>query len=176
MVQLCVYTEDTYGSEFIEKVIKWLKKLGKLSQDCNVVKKKHTFGKYNPCNPKLNRIILATFGRHDLYIIFVDAHGKIREMVKDNIKSHIKKSINKFGDKIHIIVFEYEAEEWITASLINQTNEPSQYLKQHYRYDKKEIAKWVDRLDYDKLKNCASFIEFYNALFTVCKPNKVSNN
>jgi len=56
------------------------------------VKKEHTFGKYNPCNPKLDRIILATSGRYDLYIIFVDAHGKILEMVKDNIKSHIKRS------------------------------------------------------------------------------------
>lgn len=106
--RICLLTEDTYAPSFIERVIDKLKEEGLVSRDINLVKREHTYGKYNPCSPKLGRIIKAIEDSCDKIIIFVDADGQDVEKVRnDKVLRHVA---NVELSKVYVVVFRYEIE------------------------------------------------------------------
>ena len=105
-----MFVEDEYGPRFFEKLIDRLKAEGLIPNDTVVESSKLPAD----CNKKIDRIIKSAllFG-FDRVILAIDGDGNPEKKLKC-AKSHIPSG---FKDRVDVIVFEYEVEEWICRSL-----------------------------------------------------------
>ena len=88
-----------------------------------------------------------------------DNHPKTKEK---EIKKHVPR---KFKKNTKIIVFKYEIEEWICKSLgIAYRGKPSAALKRSKNYFKRDLPKYVEKLDLERLDKETTFQEFLKAI------------
>lgn len=142
-IRVCLLTEDTYAPAAIEELIKKLGDAGLIGRRVDVIKREHTYGKYEPCNPKLGRIIKAIADKCDRILVFVDADGGDVELTrKERVDSHVDKA---YKAKVKVVVFQQEIEELIDNFHISQR--PSDSLRRRIGYHKRELKKYIDELD-----------------------------
>ncbi|MET1124957.1 MAG: hypothetical protein ABWW66_06825 [Archaeoglobaceae archaeon] len=149
MAKFRMFVEDKYGPEFFEKLIDRIKEVGLIPEDIIVKPSKPPAD----CNPKIDRAIKSalSFG-YDRVILVIDGDGNPEEKQK-RAESHIPP---EFKDRVDVIVFEYEAEEWICESLgirYSSYTKPSKALndwlrnKEGKKYHKRDLPKFVSKLD-----------------------------
>ena len=168
MVKFRMFVEDEYGPEFFERLINRLKVEGLISKDTVAKPCKLPAD----CNMKIDKAIKSslTFG-FSRAILVIDGDGDPEEKQK-RAESHIPP---KFKDRVDVIVFEYEAEEWICKSLgirYGRYIKPSKALndwlrcKEGKEYHKRDLPKFVSRLDLSLLnrndKTFKNLIKFLN--------------
>ena len=169
MVKFRMFVEDEYGSEFFEKLINRLKEEGLIPEDTTVKSSKPPAD----CNTKTDRAIKSalSFG-FDRVVLVIDGDGNPEEKQKI-AESHIPP---EFKDRVDVIVFEYEAEEWICKSLgirYGSYTKPSKALndwlksKEGREYHKRDLPKFVSSLDLSLLRNDKIFknlVKFLNKI------------
>jgi hypothetical protein len=167
MVKFRIFVEDEHGPEFFEKLVELLKKEELVPRDIIVKQSKLPAD----CNPKIDRVIKASliFG-FDRAILFIDGDGNPEEKQK-RAESHVPP---EYKDKVVVVIFEYEVEEWICKSLgirYGSHTKPSDALnnwlrnKEGRRYQKRDLPKFVSKLDLSLLsKNDRTFIDLINVL------------
>jgi hypothetical protein len=148
-----MFVEDEYGPEFFENLIYRLKEMGLIPEDTIVKPSKPPAD----CNTKIDRAIKSAllFG-FDRVILAIDGDGNPEEK-RERAESHIPP---EFKDRVDVIVFEYEAEEWICKSLgirYGSYTKPSKALndwlrsKEGKEYHKRDLPKFVSKLDLSSL-------------------------
>jgi hypothetical protein len=158
--KIMVLCEDTYGTEFFKELINRLKNEKFISADMHVNAERFC----GPCNTKLERQMkpMAMQRGYNFFMIVADADGKPVNEIKEKIKLHIPDNLK---NKIHIVILEYEIEEWVCISLdMKIDNKPSKTLKHKFNYQKYKLKEYVPKLDFKKLKKCNSFNDFLKGL------------
>lgn len=159
-MRLKIFCEDSHGVRFFEKLIERLKQEKLFDNSVGVKVGKY----YGPCNTKMKRLILASYDEYpyDKFLIICDLDKKAIDDVKPLIVKHIPE---EYLPKGMVILCDWEIEEWICVSAgIKIDDKPSTILKKREYYEKYMLPKYVDKLDFDKLKSCKSFNEFRAAL------------
>jgi len=160
-VSLALLTEDTYAPKFIEGIIKRLIETNWINNKINVYKSNRTYRKIQPCTDKLRRILSVAIDMCDKILIFLDADGRPRDEIVNEVKSHLGSELAKLlGKRIFVIVFHEEIEEWILPN----TQKPSDVLKRKERYEKWSLPDHVNRVDFYAANQLDSFRDFINAL------------
>lgn len=161
-----IFTEDRYGGAFVKKLINRLIYLGFISKNISV-KTRLFVGR---CNPKVYRQVKAAHIDYDKIIILMDAHGRDVKKIEASVKRHIPKECR---EKVHIVILNYEIEEWICYGLgIKFNQKPSEslneYLMKHRgaeeRYEKYMLVSFADKINLNRLCSYPSFRNFLNAL------------
>jgi len=109
------------------------------------------------CNTKIDRAIRSalTFG-FDRVVLVINGDGNPKEK-RESAELHIPSDLK---DKVDVIVFEYEAEEWICKSLkikYGSYTKPSKALNDWLRnnkgreYHKRDLPKFVTDINLDLL-------------------------
>jgi len=144
--------------KFLKGIIEKLKSARIISHGIEIVNPTPANGKGNVCSPKTKRIISILEDKVDMVLLFIDADG----MKVENIRKECEGIIGK-SNKVRIIIFDQEIEEWITCST---QQKPSEELKSKRRYDKSMLPDYVDEVvsNYSKLTNLRSFRDFLEAL------------
>lgn len=170
-LRVCVISEDTYGHEFFKELFKRLKDTYSIN---NLIfhNSGRSYTTYRGCHyDKLYNIakILCSASACDVIIITKDADGRDIADVKNEVRQYIPRDCTI----IKILVFNYEIEDWIIYSKLGHLDpNPSKYLKDHLRYEKFQLPKYVKELDFNKLCNLESFRDFIKYLNTenlICK-------
>ncbi|MGC8600714.1 MAG: hypothetical protein ACP5LX_06665 [Nitrososphaeria archaeon] len=160
MKSVLIITEDSYGCDFFKNIIKRLDL--DLRPDCHQVPAK---------SAKRGRI--ANASNADKIIVTVDGDGSkninsVHEEQMNIIKKAIKANgmFDKIKMKLSIIVFEWEVEEWITASLgINASGvKPSDVLRTRIGYEKRDLPFFAEKLNFKSLRSVKSFSDFEKAI------------
>jgi len=100
----------------------------------------------------------------DKIIIILDG-DKNQGKYQQNLNKARRHIPNNIKTPCSIVVFDYEVEEWICISLnIKWSSKPSDALKSKFKYKKQHLPNYVDKLDFNKLKEVKSFNDFINAL------------
>lgn len=159
MVKFRFFVEDEYGDEFFEKLVNRLKGEGLIPRDVVIDVKKLPAD----CNKKIDRVLNASlkFGNFDRAVLIIDGDGNSKKK-RESAKSHIPFDLK---DRVDVIVFEYETEEWICLSLgIKYSNvKPSKALnewlkiKRGKNYHKRDLPKFVPELNLKNLSNDENF-------------------
>jgi len=156
-----MFIEDEHGPEFFKNLIERLKGKKLIPENIVVESKKLPAD----CNSKLERMIKAAliFGFQKV-ILILDGDGEPEER-KKVAEVHIP---SEFKGNVRVVVFQYEAEEWICESLGipygGYKGKPSDALKQWLRnkegrdYNKRDLPKFVHKLDFEKLKDNIAFM------------------
>ena len=167
--EVVLMVEDCYGGEFFKRLINELNESEFLNYKIKFSKVR---GKRNPihmpyiCNDRMRREIIAVdnLTKTDKIIIILDGdknQGKYQQNL-NRARRHIP---NNIKTPYSIVVFDYEVEEWICISLnIKWSSKPSDALKSKFKYKKQHLPNYVDKLDFNKLKEVKSFNDFVNAL------------
>jgi len=170
MVKFRMFVEDAYGPKFFEKLIDRLKEMSLIPKDTIIRPSKPPAD----CNTKIDRAIESalSFG-FDRVILIIDGDGNPEEKQK-RAESHIPP---KFKDRVDVVVFEYEVEEWICKSLgirygsyTKPSNALNDWLKNNEgkRYHKRDLPRFVSKLDLSSLhrndKTFKSLIKFLNKI------------
>ena len=165
---MCILSEDTYGVDFLRGVVDRLVKEGFVSP-VQLVEGGHSNGMAgNVCNTKVNRILRAAIpeGTCDRVVVAIDADGhdpaaKEQEFIEKHVPTELRGSVC-------VLAFEQEAEEWITVSMGKGVApgglKPSEYLRQHERYEKRKLPEYADELNLDSLRELRSFRKFLECL------------
>jgi hypothetical protein len=159
MVRFRFFVEDEYGDEFFRKLVNRLKEEGLISRDIVIDAKKLPAD----CNKKIDRLLNASlkFGNFDKAVLIIDGDGNPKKK-RESAELHIPFDLR---DRVDVIVFEYEAEEWICESLgVKYGNiKPSKALndwlktKRGRKYHKRDLPRFVSELDFKKLSNDQNF-------------------
>ncbi len=159
MVRFRFFVEDEYGDEFFEKLVKRLKEKGLISRDVVIDAKRLPAD----CNKKIERVLKASlkFGDFDKAVLIIDGDGNPEDKRK-SAELHIPYDLI---DRVDVIVFEYEAEEWICKSLGIKYGKikPSKALKDWLKikrgrdYHKRDLPKFVEDLNFFKLNKDPNF-------------------
>ncbi|WP_010477282.1 hypothetical protein [Thermococcus zilligii] len=160
--EVVIITEDAYGGEFFKRLVDRLKKEGLAN-----IELKKLSGRRNPihapylCNPKLEKILRASeLSKPDFILLVYDGDGPSNYAPrKQDVEKHVPCNIKT---PVKILLFEYEIEEWVCRSLdYSWAIKPSDELKRREGYAKHKLPEYVDKLDFNKLRNnCKSFREF----------------
>lgn len=165
---MCLLSEDTYGVDFLGRVVDRLVKQGFVSS-VQLVEGGHSNGIAGRlCNTKVSRILRAAIpeGACDCVVVAIDADGhdpvaKEEEFAKEHVPTELRGSVC-------VLAFEREAEEWVTVSMgrgvAPDGSKPSEYLRQHERYEKRMLPKYADELNLDSLRKLRSFRKFLECL------------
>ena len=159
MRNILIFTEDSFGVDFINKVILNMKQVGLVNNSFHF-KCLHLKAL---CNKKIDRQIRATQLKkvYDRIIIVIDGDFNPNQKYVE-MRSHVEK---KFQEITKIVVIETEIEEWICKSLKIKFNQekPSSVLNKEFCYEKYKLPKYNNKLDYSILtKDSTSFIKFLN--------------
>lgn len=149
MVKFKFFVEDEYGDEFFENLINRLKNENLIPRDVVIDARRLPAD----CNTKIDRAIRSalTFG-FDRVVLVIDGDGNPKEK-RESAELHIPP---EFKDRVDLIVFEYEAEEWLCKSLrirYGSYTKPSKALNDWLRnnkgreYYKRDLPKFVSDLD-----------------------------
>ncbi len=113
--------------------------------------------------PKLNKLIGNFIKSNDDFVLLIlDAHGQDVTKVNGELYRKIKQ---EYHNKLKIHLFDHEIEEWICHVLdLKYNDKPAKVLKHKERYEKRNLPRYVRKLDCKKLKNCKSYIRFLDVL------------
>ncbi|WP_457548905.1 hypothetical protein [Archaeoglobus sp.] len=166
MVRFRFFVEDEYGDEFFRKLVNRLKEEGLIPREIVIDAKKLPAD----CNKKIDRVLNASlkFGNFDKAVLIIDGDGNPKKK-RESAESHIPFDLK---DRVYVIVFEYEAEEWICKSLgVKCGNvKPSKALndwlktKKGKEYHKRDLPRFVSELDFKKLSNDPNYKLFLRIL------------
>jgi len=164
---IMIFTEDTYGRDFIKGLVSRLKIEGLIKSEIGVNVRRLA----GICNSKMQRQIKAAAITHEKIIVIADADGKPIQEIRKRILYHVPPDLQKI---VRTIILRYEIEEWICISLgLHITKKPSieldEYIKKKEKdaksgYKKYMLPKFVETLNINRLENYNSFKEFINAL------------
>lgn len=154
-----VLCEDKYGGQFLRDLANRLKNSHEISHDMRVDTAKF----YGACNVKLERQLIAMSRvRTCRFIILVDADGRSKAILRSRVLQHVPSNL---ASNTHIVVLDYEIEDWICISLgIRLNSKPSVLLKRRFAYEKHMLKSYVPKLDFQRLRKCGSFCDFVNSL------------
>ena len=109
------------------------------------------------------RLINTNKGKVDRIIIITDADG--RDLAKE--ESRISRFL-KINNDVKIVLLDHEIEEWICYANDKSFGDqkPSDFLKDHYGYQKNKLPTYAEKLDCEKMKKCPSFMRFMSSLYT----------
>ncbi len=136
-----------------------------LPEPINVREGGHTYGMFQGNSIKVRKMIKAMIRdrRCDKVVALFDADGKGAEKMEGQFREHqCPKTAG--AKKIFVVAFETEVEEWITTSMGKREEKPSDYLRDHENYEKRQLPSQVERLDFEALKGLRSFNRFVEAL------------
>lgn len=155
--------DDTYGPPFFKELVKRMN-INRLYFD--------PITNTAQCNFKMNKMIKTsiTVAKFDKVIVISDGEGN-----KDNkihsIRGHIPTGFNKY---IRLVIFDIEVEEWICLSKDIKCcgRKPSDALKAwtsdrygvRNKYEKSDLSRYASQIDFNKLKNVKSFMDFCQAI------------
>jgi hypothetical protein len=158
MKSIQIISEDIYGCDFFKEVAHRINR--EVRVFCNSAQ---------AWSPKRGRIFAAS--NADLVIVCIDADARDPEEVEREQLKIIKRSARSEQDvekRLKIVVFSYEAEEWIIASMKLKISgdKPSEVLRGKMGYEKKDLPKYAPHLDFNVLREMSvrSFIEFEKAV------------
>ncbi len=106
-------------------------------------------------------------------MIIIDKEDTYNYDENKDVWRHLGGLKNEDKSKIVVIATEPEMEEWICISLdlnfdntgYDKKRKPSEVLKKEINYEKSNLHKYVEKLDFEKLmKKSKSFIEFCKSL------------
>lgn len=151
--------EDSYGSGFITALFKKKSGEGRLSGKI-VDARRCSIGN------KLKRMVNAARLKADRVIILRDAEGLPLDKATERIKQYLDP---RYLDYVHVVLFDYEIEEWICYSQDIPVKEemPSKILKHRQKYEKRHLPEFAEKLDCKKLAGCPSFLRLTCALKSV---------
>ncbi len=150
-----IFCEDKYGEPFLRALTNKLKSIGVIPSSIGFDAVKF----YGACNSKLEAQLLLKSGASIRnFVILVDSDGHDKTLLLQRVKQHVPKALAEFA---HIIVFDYEIEDWLCSGLgIMCNGRTARILQKQFGYEKYQLPSYVSKLDIDKLKTCPSFQEF----------------
>ena len=152
-----IFCEDQKGKPFFENLVNRMKREGLIG---NVSIKVGYIG--GRVGTVLERRIRASLRVCNKFIVVYDAHGEDIEEIRDRVRRFVPDVVKS---TTCIVILDYEIEEWTCVSEgINCGREPYKTLKHKIGYDKHKLPNFAERLNFEKLKNCRSFVEFLNCL------------
>lgn len=153
-----IFCEDKKGKPFFERLIKRMKKEGRFG---NISVKVGFIG--GSVGTVLERRIKASLREGcSKFIVIYDAHGDDINKVRNKVLRFIPDNVRP---KTCIVILDFEIEEWICISEeINCGSKPYETLKNRIGYEKYRLPDYAERLDFNKLINCRSFLEFLDCL------------
>ena len=166
MNKIAIFTEDTYGKQFISEIIKKLKDERTILRSTKI----SIHAMPRRCSSKLSRVLKLQCIMGCRKIIFiVDGDGKDEQKVKE------KELIHGLGLRcqLTIIVNKYEIEEWILYAYnrkISEHPKPSVELKKIFpNYEKNQLHKVLqtvlqDQIKWNRLKQYEKFKELVREL------------
>ena len=147
--------EDKFGPSFIKQVFRKKSEEGLFSGRISDARR-------SLINNKMTRMISAAISSADRIIILMDADGGPLADKEEEIKKYVDK---KDLDRVRVVLLDNEIEEWICYSLGIKTNgKPSDALAEKKGYKKRDLLKYVSKIDCTKLKNCQSFNRLISVL------------
>ena len=162
MTRIYVIAEDTYGCDFLRRVVDRMRREGILRGEPVVsvsISDCHHLGILR--NRKVGRVARAALldRGDDKVLIAVDAMPFVRDGMGGG-------RVEEMMDRVKLVVFSQEAEEWITASMgRGSTDEkPSEFLRRTRGYEKRELPDYAESLDLGALRRVRSFSDFAGAL------------
>lgn len=99
----------------------------------------------------------------------MDADGPERkDKIRGDIEMHLKHVPRNLREKVRLLIIDYEIEEWICVSegLRFGKEKPSKVLEKEQGYEKWKLSRYVERLNFEILRNHPSFKEFLEFLKT----------
>jgi len=166
-MKVAIYTEDTYGPDFLRRLINKMRKERYISKDLKVVK----IALIKKCHNV--RKVLAVIREVDRVLILIDKENEYEYDEREHIWRHLKGLKGRDRSKVVVVATEPCIEEWICKSLglnfdrtgLNVSQKPDRVLRRRFGYEKCELPDYVDKLDIDGLlRNSKSFKEFCAAL------------
>lgn len=159
-MRFCFIVEDSYGVEFTKKLFQKKKHNAELFSGTLVNAQR------SPLGPKITRIIRAVRSRPetvDRVIILADADGGSIEEKTKILYGYVDK---QYRSQVSIVLLDHEIEDWICYSLKIKTlqKKPSDILKKKFGYEKRQLPKYVSKLDCNILLTCSSFQRLLTAL------------
>ncbi|MCY0861712.1 MAG: hypothetical protein OWQ52_04700 [Metallosphaera prunae] len=144
-----------YGGDFIREMLRKLNSLRKVSGEVTLSRSHSVGGKVNVFSAKTSRIVRRLQDSDcEKILIFVDGDGQNTDEVKASLK-------NIVGNKnVYYVVFKTEIEEWI----VPDSSKPSEYLKSHQDYDKNDLPKLAEKINFNLVSGKASFQDFLKAI------------
>ena len=140
--------EDHFGPQFIKTVFRKKSEEGLFPGTLINARR-------SPISTKLTRIVEISTERTDHTIILMNADGQALDEKTEKIKQHVN---SKHLNRVSIILFDYNMEEWICYSLGLKLNaKPSEILWNKFKYKNDQLLSYAKKLDCDKLKSCPSF-------------------
>ncbi len=165
--KVMIFTEDTYGRDFIKELVNRMKRLGVIDKSVKVKTTKLA----GVCNTKSERQIKASSTSFDRILIIVDADGGAIDDVKSRVESHIP---NFLKSKTRTIIIKYEIEEWILESHgVKVKGKPSEQLNQYIkklrgdasaRYKKSMLPTFANDIKFEKVMHNESFRQLLEGL------------
>ena len=164
--EIIIFTEDTYGVEFFNNLIQMISKRYKTQLKVTL----HRLA--GKCYPKVNRQITAACNstKNGIVLIIADAEGENVQSVERFLLRYVPKTC---PIPVRLLIFQYMIEEWIcvglsikySSDLIRRLDE---YLRNmrgpNYKYKKRILPDFVERLDMNKLEQHSLFVKFLNIL------------
>ncbi len=155
-IEILILTEDSYGVPFWEKITKILKNYSLIPKHVKITVKRQDF----PCNSKTTKIAKTFVSVSEKNFCFLIFDGDGQKNHKESIE---KEKFNILAlekrKRVHILVFETEIEELIIHSKKGRFK-PSEYLKTHRNYDKKDLTRYAEKIRLEDLKNHYLIQEF----------------
>ncbi len=145
---IAILHEDTFGKSFLHKILIKLKDGGKIPR-CGF----RFFHLKAMCNQKTTRMIKGLQilrNRPDGVIIIIDDDRSDGEKRRRELR-HIPRDLSIPNI---LLAFEDEIEELILLSRgINHSGKSSELLRNRENYRKRDLPKYADRLDLNKIQN-----------------------
>jgi len=166
-MKVAIYTEDTYGPDFLRRLINKMRKERYTSKDLKVVK----IALIKKCHNV--RKVLAVIREVDRVLVLIDKENELEYDEHKLIWGHLKGLKESDRSKVVVVATEPCIEEWICKSLglnfdrtgLDVNQKPDRVLKRKLGYEKHRLPDYVDKLDIDGLlRNSNSFKEFCAAL------------
>ena len=169
-MKVAIYTEDTYGPQFIKKIIHRLESEGLIEKAQFV--RTHTPSLIEKCH-NVGSKIKSILGEVDRVIIIIDKEN-LREYDEDKeVWKHLRGLKEKDKRKIFVISTEPEIEEWICKSKnlhfdetgVDREKKPSKILERKVGYKKNKLPIYAKEINIKKLlENSKSFRKFIDSL------------
>ncbi|BBE42112.1 hypothetical protein [Conexivisphaera calida] len=178
MHKIYIIAEDTYGCDFLLRVVDRMRKERVLREELVISRCRHLSVLRNR---KVGRVAKAALldEEDDKVLIVVDADGRRREDVEKDVMPFVSDGVRSGGvderkvkdvmDRVKLVIFSQEAEEWVVASMGRgfTDGKPSEFLRRTEArgYEKSDLPRYAESLDLWALrKKVPSFSDFIGAL------------
>lgn len=122
------------------------------------------------CWEKTKRQIVSSAGLYDKVFLIIDAEGRNKQQVYEEIMKHTPRHIR---NKVCVIIFDFMVEEWVCRGLgISYGSKPSEDISEwlrkekgyKYKYEKRMLPEFVYKLDIPLLREDSNFRLFIEKL------------